>query len=247
MLSRITRIPALLAWPLLGLSTLVACDGGDAVERSGLAAADPAASYALIEDPTAPIALPTLDAAGVAALASAPQSSVSPATSLWLSDRLERPSCAVASPTTTVRVTLRLDATAPMSRGTFDALAPWQTAQAAVPAVVFGVDSACVPLDLYLRRVDAWAWRWWMVVDGRHLRGGVYGLPTEISTGDLHFDVAGRLIAQEGGDIREALAGTIRPWDLRVDFSNTLLAPGPSQTERVLFDGCYEAGSEACL
>lgn len=253
MLSRITHIPSLVAWPLFGLSVLVACDGGEAIQRSPLEARDNASHDGLAETvaPLAPFA--TLDAAGIAALSTPPEATapvVDPAgglPALWLSDRLERPSCKSPEPTSTVRATLRLDAHAQVSRGTFDPLAPWLTAHASVPMVVFGADSKCVGLQIYLRRIDTDLWRWWMLADGGDLRGGVYGLPTEIGVGELRFDAAGHLIAQKGGEVSTSLVGLMRPWVLHIDFTDTTLADGSSDAERVLFDGCYETGSEACL
>jgi hypothetical protein len=253
MLSRILRIPSLVAWPIFGLSALVGCDGGDDVQRSSLEARDDAARYVLVET-TAPLtAFATLDAAGLAALPATPEASSPPVdptgnpSALWLSDRLERPSCTTPEPTSTVRATLRLDASAHISRGAFDPLAPWLTAHAFVPMVVFGADSSCVELQLYLRRVDTDLWRWWMLVDGRHLRGGVYGLPTEIGAGELRFDAAGRVVAQKGSEVNASLVGLMRPWVLHIDFADSYLTAGSPKTERVLFDGCYETGSEACL
>ncbi|MEZ4268848.1 MAG: hypothetical protein R3F39_21035 [Myxococcota bacterium] len=257
MLSRITRIPSLIAWPLLGLSTLAGCDGGDDLQRSGLDARDEAARYQLIETEAALTPFATLDDAAIAALPVHPEvaprsvdtgvPSAPSGSRLWLSDRIERPSCKTAQPTSTIHATLRLDAGAQFSRGAFDPLAPWQTAHAAAPMLVFGADSACVELTVYLRRVDDDRWRWWMLTDGRNLRGGTYGLPTEIGTGDLRFDATGRVIAQAGTEVTASLVGLMRPWVLHLDFAATTMAFGPSKTERVLFDGCYETGSEACL
>ncbi len=54
-------------------------------------------------------------------------------------------------------------------------------------------------------------------------------------------------ITHKGGEAGVSLAGLMRPWVLHIDSGDAHLAAGSPKTERVVFDGCYETGSEACL
>ncbi|HWV37308.1 MAG TPA: flagellar hook protein FlgE [Vulgatibacter sp.] len=152
-----------------------------------------------------------------------------------------------------MKANLQADATIPAP---FDPTDPANTSNFNSAITIYDSLGTAHHVDVYFSKTGAGTWEWHALVDGGTLAGGTAGTPTEIASGTLTFDGAGKLVSQTQTSSFTP-AGALSPQALSFDFGDPLSTGGtglagitqfssPSAMKFQNQDG-YSAGSFASV
>lgn len=113
--------------------------------------------------------------------------------------------------TTNVALKANLQSDAPIA-APWDPLNPTGTSSFSTSATVYDSLGKQHQVQVYFRHTAAGAWDYHAMTDGSGVAGGTAGTPSEIATGALAFDAAGKLTSQtQTGSFTPAGSTTVQP------------------------------------
>jgi len=104
-----------------------------------------------------------------------------------------RVTSALTPPTPTTRIILRGNLSASTPVGIFDPVDPSRTSDHVTTLTIYDQLGAPYGVEVYWCHLAPGSWEFHAMTDGANITGGTAGVPSEIATGTLLFDVRGRL------------------------------------------------------
>lgn len=145
-------------------------------------------------------------------------------------------------PTTTAKMTLNLDANA-TATAAFDPANPNTTSNYATSATVYDSLGKAHRVEVYFRASGGGNWEWHAMADGGELAGGTPGQLTEIATGSLTFDTAGKLATQTITSSSASFIGATPNQGVSFDFGDDLASGGTGLAGTTQFSGASAVAS----